>query len=567
MVYKGYERARDRFVLLKVLRPAYSRDETVVSRFEDEARLLARVRHPNVVAVYTHGQDPQGLFLAAEFVDGIDLAHLVERGPLPVELAVFILHEAAKGLQAAHEQGVLHRDIKPANLLISHEGQVKLADFGMASLAEPEEAPAEEVRGTLAYLAPEQVLGHPPTPASDLFSLGATFYEMLAGRPAFAGAGASAFFDAVLHHDPMPALETRGLPAPVLACCRRLLARDPADRYDRVAALLRDLEPLRQAHPADAAALAAYLADPEAYRRREPRPVAPPVPAPPRTRRRVLQGAVVAVVLALAGYAGGLWPGAAPTRPAAGPEAPAVTPASDPTEPDSLTFRGAPPEGTTTADRETDRPAGADDRTPDGPDPARVGDEATGREETIGPAVTAGEPPPETEVEDHSDVPPSLRDSPAPPAEATGTLRVVSEPWAVVYVEGDSVGVTPLGVTRPLTLPAGTYRITLRQPDLPAFPSYDTTVEVTPGRTSRIDVSLWQTVGRVMLVVNPWARISVDGIYRDTTPLGQPLIMAPGTHVLTLEHDGLGRLQDTIRVEAGRVDTLRYNLLRPGNHP
>ena len=204
VVYKGYQRSLGRFVLLKVLQPGLGHDDERVLRFEAEARLIAQVQHPNVVAIYAAGYDDGQAYLAAEFVEGVDGRELVARGPLPPELAVFIVLEVARGLQAAHAHGILHRDLKPSNILISHAGQVKLTDFGMASLADDEAG--GEVRGTSGYLAPELVRGEPPTEASDLFSLGVTFYEALAGRAAFTGADTGALLDAVLHEPPRAGL-------------------------------------------------------------------------------------------------------------------------------------------------------------------------------------------------------------------------------------------------------------------------------------------------------------------------------------------------------------------------
>jgi len=140
----------------------------------------------------------------------------------------------------------------------------------------------------------------------------------------------------------------------------------------------------------------------------------------------------------------------------------------------------------------------------------------------------------------------------------TGTIRVVSEPWSVVYINGDSVGVTPFGTTSAHALDAGEYEITL-QPVMPDFPAYRTVVEVEPGKASDLNVSLWEAVGRITFQVNPWAHVSIDGIYRDDTPLS--LILAPGAHKLALVHPQYGRFEDTIRVAAGAIDTLRYNLV------
>src|SRR5690625_4652570 len=113
VVYKGYQQSLDRFVLLKRLRADVALDEGVDQRFKDEARLVARIQHPNVVAIFAYGEDDLSPYLVAEYVEGVDLAELLDAGPLPVELAFFVLREVARGLGAAHDRGIIHRDIKP----------------------------------------------------------------------------------------------------------------------------------------------------------------------------------------------------------------------------------------------------------------------------------------------------------------------------------------------------------------------------------------------------------------------------------------------------------------------
>ncbi|WP_243664868.1 serine/threonine-protein kinase, partial [Rhodothermus marinus] len=159
-VYKAYQASLDRFVLLKILRPELAEDEAFVQRFEEEARLAARVQHPNVVAVYAFGREGPHVYFATEFVEGVSLRELLAHGPLPPALALYITAEVARGLKAAHEKGVLHRDLKPANILISLEGQVKLTDFGMASLLT--QGGNDEVRGTPGYLRPSRCWARRP---------------------------------------------------------------------------------------------------------------------------------------------------------------------------------------------------------------------------------------------------------------------------------------------------------------------------------------------------------------------------------------------------------------------
>ncbi len=551
VVYKGYERARGRFVLLKVLQPVVAEDAAFIERLEAEARLLSKIHHPNVVTIFEFGRDDGTVYLTAEFVEGINLAELCARGPVPVELAVYILREAARGLQAAHEQGILHRDVKPANILVSFEGIVKVADFGMASIALDEEStvPPGEVRGTLAYLAPEQILGEPPGVAADIFSLGATFFEMLTGQPAFSGASAPGFFEAVLNHDPVPFLAAvRDLPEQAVEVCRKMLAKSPEERYAGVGELLDDLAPLSVRAPAAAEDLSAYLSDAAAYESRvriNPEPDLPPEPSAAivETRkgapgyRRFIMATIGFVLMVGGGYAlvnrfSGL---------AAG-----VDSAADRGE------RVVPNRGDSGA-TVVDIPIAMNDVEAVASDSSRAG---------LPPVRSDPDPP-------SADVAPGLNQ----PSEAgsavarerlprSGTIRVVSEPWSVVYINGDSVGVTPFGTTSTQALDAGEYEITL-QPIMPDFPAYRTTIEIEPGKARDLNVSLWEAVGRITFQVNPWAYVTIDGIYRDDTPLS--LILAPGAHNLVLVHPQFGRFEDTITVAAGAIDTLRYNLVAMRN--
>src|SRR5690606_35096654 len=271
VVYKAYQSSLERFVLLKRLKAEYSRDEDLSARFQEEARIAARVQHRNVVSIYAFGSDAEGAYIVAEFIEGLDLSEVIEQGRIPVEIAVFILLEAAKGLRAAHRKNVLHRDIKPSNILISHDGEVKLADFGLASLADQAGDDQSEVRGTLAYLAPEQIRGEPIDQRSDLFSLGATFFEMLTGRRAFAGADSSEILDAVLNSDAEKFLSaTPGVTDEIRTIGARLLARDPDERYANVGELIDALEAYRKRAPntASRTELRELLEDPEGVRER-----------------------------------------------------------------------------------------------------------------------------------------------------------------------------------------------------------------------------------------------------------------------------------------------------------
>jgi eukaryotic-like serine/threonine-protein kinase len=175
----------DRDVAVKRLAENLARDDELRARFLREARLAARLAHPNVVRVYDVGVDGDRPFIAMEYVDGETLGDLLaRRGPLPPEDVVELGVQACRGLAAAHEAGLVHRDVKPQNLLLGRDGVLKLGDFGVAfGLEGTRLTTAGTVLGTAAYLAPEQARGEEVTAAADVYALGAVLYELLTGRP------------------------------------------------------------------------------------------------------------------------------------------------------------------------------------------------------------------------------------------------------------------------------------------------------------------------------------------------------------------------------------------------
>ena len=257
-VYRARDARLGRDVAIKVVRGEATRDAERIRRFEQEARAASALSHPNVCAVFDLGSYEGAPFVVMELLEGETLRSRLDSGPVPVRKAIEWAAQAARGLAAAHEKGIVHRDLKPENLFVTKDGRVKVLDFGLAKLTQPE-APAVEdattvsrrgtetgaILGTIGYMAPEQVRGERADARADLFALGAVLHELVTGRRAFRGATFVETGHAILNDEPEP-LETRSgdLPAGLEAVVRRCLEKNRGERFQSAQDLAFDLERL-----------------------------------------------------------------------------------------------------------------------------------------------------------------------------------------------------------------------------------------------------------------------------------------------------------------------------------
>ena len=236
-VYRGVDVRLDRPVAVKVMDSRYAGDDQFLTRFQLEARTVARLKDPGLVAVYDQGLDARHPFLVMELVEGGTLRELLaERGPMPPHAVVAVLRPVLGGLAAAHRAGLVHRDVKPENVLISDEGDVKIADFGLVrAVAAAGITSTSVILGTAAYLSPEQVSDGSSTragPRSDVYAAGILTYELLTGRTPFTGDSALSIAYQRLDSDvPPPSAAIDGVPPQFDEFVERATARDPADRY------------------------------------------------------------------------------------------------------------------------------------------------------------------------------------------------------------------------------------------------------------------------------------------------------------------------------------------------
>src|SRR5246127_4256852 len=205
-VYRGLDTRLDRPVALKVMDSRYAGDQQFLTRFQLEARTVARLKDPGLVAVYDQGLDARHPFLVMELVEGGTLRELLaERGPMPPHAVAAVLRPVLSGLAAAHRAGLVHRDVKPENVLISDDGDVKIADFGLVrAVADAKITSTSVILGTAAYLSPEQVSTGDAGPHSDVYSIGILAYELLTGTTPFNGDSALAVAYQRMDHDVRP---------------------------------------------------------------------------------------------------------------------------------------------------------------------------------------------------------------------------------------------------------------------------------------------------------------------------------------------------------------------------
>jgi serine/threonine protein kinase, bacterial len=239
-VYRGLDIRLDRPVALKVMDSRYSGDSQFLARFEREAKAVARLKGDGLVAVYDQGVDGNYPFLVMELVEGGTLRELLrERGPMPPHAVAAVLAPICAGLAVAHAAGLVHRDVKPENVLISDDGEVKIADFGLVrAVAEAGITSTSVILGTAAYLSPEQVSSGDAGPRSDVYAVGILAFELLTGRTPFTGDTAlSVAYQRMDNDVPPPSSAIAGVPAQFDALVLRATDRDPAARFADAAEL------------------------------------------------------------------------------------------------------------------------------------------------------------------------------------------------------------------------------------------------------------------------------------------------------------------------------------------
>ncbi|NPC69940.1 MULTISPECIES: serine/threonine-protein kinase [Corallococcus] len=590
-VFLALDLRLSRRVAVKVLHPGL--DARFTERFRQEAEVVASLQHPNVLAVHDLGEDAvRGPFLVCEWVQGENLRELARRlAPLPPEAVALLGWELARALDAAHARGVVHRDVKPENVLVARGGPLKLADFGIAALADQARLTSTgAVIGSLPYMAPERMDTGAWSPASDVYAVGVVLFELCTGSTPHAGEGSARLAVSVMTRDAPPLVEAApGTPAPLSALVARCLARDARDRPGEGGALAQELEAvLRPWVGAPAEASRAFFQAPESCvaRWREDRfqrllgegrallaagqgaraarclnaalalrPGAPEVLALLRSRpmrKGLARSAWEALprswaehkraflaALVLAAVSGGLGPWA---WRAGGARSPAVAtgqasaPATDSDATVQTAVPVAPAAGSPATSEDLAALAPGDDSTATNAVSAAL---APGDDATATMAASASAPP-------GAGLPATSEASAAPVAvarldSAQSPSRPLPQAAAGTPVRGarpEAPGRSPRAAPAPLARPA---QDSLQRPVSPEPPGDELPVRVPEARD----------FATLTVATRPWAEVFVDGQSRGYTPRLRELRLSPGTHRLRFANPLCEPVEEVLEVAAG----------------
>lgn len=249
VVYKAYDNIEDRIVAVKVLKEEFVANEDFLRRFKNESKAIAVLSHPNIVKVYDVSFGDILQYIVMEYIDGITLKEYIEQqGSLTWKEAIHFTIQILKGLQHAHDKGIVHRDVKPQNIILCSDGTIKVTDFGIARFARSEhKTMTDKAIGSVHYISPEQARGEPTDEKADMYSVGVMLYEMLTGKLPFQAESAVSVAIMQLQTEPQLPREINGsIPLGLEQITMHAMQKDPARRYQLAAEMLRDLEEFKR---------------------------------------------------------------------------------------------------------------------------------------------------------------------------------------------------------------------------------------------------------------------------------------------------------------------------------
>ena len=482
-VYKAIQISLERDVLLKVLQPNMLTEEDIKARFRREAHAYAKLKHKNIVNVYDYGSADNCQYIVMEYIEGVSLKEFIEKeAPLSLKKAISIFRQLIEGLDYAHKHGVLHRDIKPDNILISKDGTVKIADFGLATFMEaPSVTNQGDVLGTPAYMSPEQATGEPVNQQSDIFSAGATFYEMLTGQRPFGGDTFAQCVFKIINQEPKPIRIYRtDIPAAIDEIIQKMLAKNPKERFQTAHDVLISLKKIdteistsRLESSSDTFKLAHKNS---AHLFSYPQLIG-------------ISLFIFILSIALVRF-----------------------------------FTESKPKNhfASIAERDSAKIAQVNS--------AEIPITKESKElNALSKKIIRQKPKKISKTS--AEITNKLQIKRRNNVINFGSLNIQCTPWATVYVDGHKYGTTPLDTS--LRLKEGKHLLKLVNPHLPV---YEDTIVVHKNEVTHFKISLLKNMGELSIHVNPWANIYINDKYIDSTPLSKPLLLNSGHYKIRFEN-------------------------------
>lgn len=521
VIARAIQESLDRTVFLKIL-PQLAQVPDIRAQFAREAKLLAKLNHPNIVTIHEFNAEHDPPYLVLEYFQGQDLSQVIrERGPLAPETLLSVMQQAVSGCAKAHAAGILHRDLKPANLLIDHDGQVKLSDFGLAALLEQTRQP---VAGSPGYLAPELALGAAPTRQTDIYALGMTFYTLAVGANPLIGQNLNETLNLAIKTDPEKISRLRqDIPDKIAALIHRMISKDEQERFqdcDKILERLRDTEiPETDVRTPERGPLAFQ----PRFGTRETSSDGDLLDTP--SRKDWLLGLAFFVLLVIAIYS---W--STSKRPDSVKPYPTIS--AESSRVDTLE-KSKPLAGQSVVVDSGVKSAGLMDENASQPTEMETGVAAMRQDSSSRTEASLSE-------------------------QNEGTLFLAAIPWARIRIDSVELGATPF--SEPLKMAPGRHTVHFLHPD---YPDLTKSVEITAGKTDSVWLNWRSELGFLAINVFPWADVYVNSEYVDVTPIEKPIPLQPGEYQLLLKNPDFSPWHRFVQINAGDTFEITARLGQP----
>ena len=497
----------DRDVMLKILHPQHASDKELVERFIREAKMYARLKHDNIVNVIDLGKENGSYFIAMEYVDGCSLDEFIKKhSSLPLDIAIYIIIKVLTGLEYAHHSGIIHRDIKPSNILISKKGDVKITDFGLAKPLNLSAITEQgNILGTPSYLAPELARSEPANISSDIFAMGATFYELLTKEKIFEGESVAATINNILNLKPLPVHKKREDVQEWLGeIVLQMIEKKSNRRPDSCSLIISEIK--KNVNNISKSDFHAFLTNKD---QSTPRGIGSDKSSQNKKSYKFIYSfTAVAIIAVFVVYNLYYLGNDFPTNK---PEQSVLLDTLDSIRNDTLKSNKI--------------------------NLATI--EADQKNELTLPKNNAKKITSNVKSEREQKVENQI---------VPGKLFVNVIPWADVIINGEKIDTTPL--SKAIELMPGKYKIELKNP---AFMSYSESINILAGKSDSLYVRLEQAFGNLKLTVVPWGKIYINNEYVDTTPFNDPIKVKSGQNELEIINPNFAKHTELLDIKAGET--------------